>query len=188
MPQKNPPTKIDYILRELSEEDLQRWGKLVRFKATYRELRQFLSDRGHEVSDMNLSQWWKTNRPRGKEAATLNTFAESWEGLEPDLMLQAAAGISTKIVSHLYNALDEESISAASIGSKLTNLTELLKELRQCAQTIAEAQKRNDEQQIRIAGAYEMAEELKKEFKGTPFEGALEAMIEPVMQKIRESS
>jgi len=187
MPNKKPPTKIDYILRELPDNDLKQWNKLVRFNATYRELKTFLAERGYETTDMQMSYWWRNNRPRGEQAIALNKFAEEWEGLEPHLTLQAAAGISTKIVSHLYNTLDQETIDTASIGSKLTNLTELLKELRQCSQTIAEIQQRDDAQQIRIAGAYEMAEELKKQFKGTPFEGSLNAMITPVMKKIRES-
>lgn len=182
---KVPQNKIDQSLKQLNKVDQKTFYELVKYNPPYRELREFFCERGiTEITDMHLSTWWKRNRPRGDQAIALSQFAEAWEGLEPAHLLNASAGISAKIIEHLYEALSQEEIDKASIGSKLTNLAELLKELRQCSQTLVEMQESKDLKEIRLAGAYELADELRKVFKETPFEQALERGVEGALKKM----
>ena len=183
---KVPQNKIDQSLKQLSKGDQKKFYELVKYNPPYRELREFFCERGiSEITDMHLSTWWKRNRPRGDQAIALSQFAEAWEGLEPTHLLNASAGISAKIIEHLYHSLSQEEIDKASIGSKLTNLAELLKELRQCSQTLVEMQTQKDLEEIRLAGAYEFANELRKVFKQTPFEESLESGIEATLKKMK---
>lgn len=187
--QKHPPSHVDKVIAKLSDEKLKEWNKLCKFNATYRELAEFIYDElGEVVSAMSLSRWWRMNRPRGKQAVSINALAEHWAGSDPQIMLEFSAGVCAKIVENLYYLLDSESLESSSVGSRLANITELLKELRQASHALKESENKKDEEQIKMAGAYEMAKILRDNFKGTPFEEALETGIEAGLQQIRESS
>jgi hypothetical protein len=189
MPKKHPPSQVDKAIKKLTPEQLEEWNKLCKFNATYRELAEFLNtELGETVSAMSLSRWWRLNRPRGQQAVSINALAEHWGGTDPQIMLEFSAGVCAKIDENLYYLLDSETLEAASVGSRLANITELLKELRQASHALKETETRDDQEQIRMAGAYEMAKLLTDNFKGTPFEEALDTGIQAALQEIKESS
>ncbi len=178
---KNPQSKVDKALAKLSDEQMQKFNNLCKFNANYTTLSHFLEECGHKVSVGNLSTWWINNRPRGKEAIAINSLSEIYAGTEPHNLLEMSAGISAKLVAKLHDLLILE-IEKTSASSKLSNIVELLKELRQASTEMQTLKAAGDTKQLTQAGAFQLAENLRKIFKNTPFEQALEAGLKAAIE------
>lgn len=183
-PIKHPQSLVNKALSSLSENDLDEWSKLVRFNANYPDLQQWLAERGHQVSIQNLSTWWASNRPRGKEAIAINTLSEAYLGTDANGLLQMSAGISANLIDNLSQLLTDEYLESATIESKLTCTVSLLRELRQASAELHKLETVGDRNALLMAGAFQIAEELRTIFKGSPFERALDTGIHAALTKI----
>lgn len=183
MSQKRPQTKVDKILGKLSENQLKQFKELCKFNANYSTLKQYLKSCGYEVSTQNLSTWWIANKPRGKEAVLINALSEMYTGTEPKPLLQMSAGICAKLADKLNQLLETE-IESTTPSSKLSNLVEILKELRQASSDLHNLKVEENTEDLIYSGALELSEKLKNIFKDTPFETALETGIKAGLAQI----
>lgn len=187
--QKSPQGKVDKALAKLSETDLLEWNRLVKFNANYPDLRAWLLARGHIVNDMNLSNWWISNRPRGEHAKTLNAIAERYEGVEAQSVMAMSIGITADLVQVIHEQLiNSEQISLVKPTEKLQFVTNLLKELHTASGSLHKIKTVDEKENLIKSGAFTMAEELRKLFKDSPFAEALEEGIESVLIQLNESS
>lgn len=95
-----------------------------------------------------------------------------------------AAGISAKLIDEIRNQIDD--LGASSIATRLNNLVELIKELRQAANDLHNLESRQDRKALQLAGALTVTESLRKTFKGTPFETALETGISAALMELEK--
>lgn len=187
--QKSPQGKVDKALAKLNEADLLEWNRLVKFNANYPDLRAWLLARGHIVNDMNLSNWWISNRPRGEHAKTLNAIAERYEGVEAVGVMAMSIGITADLVQVIHEQLiNSEQISLVKPTEKLQFVTNLLKELHTASGNLHKIKTVDEKENLIKSGAFTMAEELRKLFKDSPFAEALEEGIESVLIQLNESS
>lgn len=183
-PVKHPQSKVNKALAELSPDELEEWNQLVRFNANYPDLKTWLAEHGHEVSIQNLSTWWASNRPRGKEAIAVNTLSETYLGTDANGLLQMSASVTATLVNNLNKLLEQDLLESATVESKLTNIVCLLRELRQASAELHKLETVGDRNGLLMAGAFQIAEELRTIFKGSPFEQALDTGIHAAITKI----
>ena len=184
---KHPQSKVDKAIASLNTTELQEWQQLIRFNTNYPDLQQWLGERGHQVSVQNLSTWWAANRPRGKSAIAVNILSESYLGTDGAGLLQMSAAIAARLVDQLRELLESD-LESASIESKLTSIVNLLRELRQASAELQKMEVVGDRQALFMAGAFEISEQLRIIFKGSPFEQALETGIQAALTKINGSN
>jgi hypothetical protein len=184
MSRKHNQGKVEKALMEIATnkpEALEEWELMVKFNSPYSELQQFLKEQGfHNISVMNISNWWMRNRPRGKEAIALNTISESFKGIEDEDMNEMAVSLTAKIALMLFNSVNEEDIKKSSISTKVSNLIEALKELRINSGECSTRKTKVYSRQLKLEGALILAENLKQIFKETNF-------YEPLDKAINES-
>ena len=182
---KNPQSKVDKHLSKLTEEDLAEWNQLCRFNPNYSELQKFLEEKGGKgINIQNLSNWWISNKPRGKEAIIINSLSEKYRGTDPTGLLEMSAGICASLIEELQSLLADE-LAMTSPSSKLTNLVELIKELRQSSSELHNVKSTKHTNQLIMAGALEMADLLTKIFKETPFAEALDSGIKAALEQMQ---
>lgn len=181
---KHPQSKVNKALTKLSEEELKEWNQLVRFNANYPDLKLWLAERGHEVSIQNLSTWWAANRPRGKEAIAINALSETYVGTDANGLLQMSAAVAATLIDSLSGLLINNTLEEATVESRLTSMVSLLRELRQASAELHKLEIVGDRNALLMAGAFQIAEELKAIFKGSPFEQALETGIQASLTKM----
>lgn len=184
---KHPQSLVNKALSQLSADDLAEWNQLVRFNANYPDLQEWLAGRGHIVSIQNLSTWWATNRPRGNVAIAINSFSEQYIGADASGLLQMSVCLAASLLDRLQELLVDEYLESATIESKLTNTVSLLRELRQAAAELQKLETVGDRNALLMAGAFQLAEELKTIFKGSPFEQALDTGIHAALTKMNQT-
>lgn len=182
---KHPQSQVERALSTLSPDDLGEWNHLVRFNANYIQLQSWLAQRGVTVSLQTLSNWWAINRPRGSEAIAVNVLSEQFIGTDATSLLQMSAAIAARMIDELKTSLDHR-LDAATVETRLTNFVGLLRELRQASSEIHKLDYIADRNALIAAGAFQMAEELRTIFKGSPFEQALETGIHAALTKLSD--
>jgi hypothetical protein len=175
---------VDRALVQLSVSEKEEWDYLVRANSGYATLQAWLAERGHQVSTANLSNWWIVNQPRGEAAIALNKMTQSFIGVEGKALLQMASVHCAKLVAEMMESVNSDSIPAASIESRLTATVNLLRELRQASDALTTMQSVGDRNALVVSGRHELAEELRRIFKGSPFEEALDAGINGALIKL----
>jgi hypothetical protein len=182
---KHPQSIVNKALSQLSDDDTREWNKLIRFNANYPDLQTWLAERGHQVSIQNLSSWWTSNRPRGNVAIAINNLSEQYLGADAPGLLQMSVCLAAQLLDRLQELLADD-LAEATTESKLTNVVSLLRELRQASSELHKLETVGDRNALLMAGAFQLAEELKTIFKGSPFEQALETGIHAALTKIND--
>jgi hypothetical protein len=178
--------RVDQALEKLSPQDLEDFQKLTRFNPKYSTVREWFKERGFEISHGSIGSWWAANKPRGKEAALVSGFAETFRGCEPSEMLELGAGVTATIIKLLYEDLDP---TVASGNVKLQSILEALRELRQTSETIANQTQTKEREASEFDGAIALRNYLIKVFKETSFEDPLMIAIEEfLVEKFGEIS
>lgn len=177
-PSKSPkakPGKVDKALGQLPQEDIEEFQRMARANASRPELRDFLSERGFQMSLMAITTWWKRNRPTGKEVVALNTWAEQFRGADEDYLLELTAGLTGNLVKILYDEYDSDNVSG---NVKLQSLLEAIRELRQITETITGKERQRQEEELTFNGAIALKTHLEKTFKNTSFAEPLALAID----------
>lgn len=179
---KTPQHIIDKLLCDMKDEDRKYFFKMCQFNANYADLKNYLEEKtDYEIDITTIARWFKYNRPTGNEAILINKVLDNWEGINPQSLIHLSAGICAKLILEIENVLDLENTSNSA---KLTNLVELLKELRQISAEINRADNEKDTTEIYKSGIIALADELRIIFKNTPIQTALEHGLSSAINRI----
>lgn len=179
---KRPQSLVDKILCDMKDEDQKQFFKMCQFNANYSELQKFLEEKSQYEIDINtIARWFKYYKPIGQEALIINNILNEWEGLNPNSLIHLSAGITAKTILKIEELLELENTSE---NSKLTNLVELLKEIRQISTELGRISQEKDTTEIYKSGIIALAEELKIIFKGTPVQTAIETGISSALNRL----
>lgn len=184
MNNKKTQNQIDKILFNLEESDANYFFKMCRFNANYCELQEWLLKKsGEKVPLSRISNWFKYNRPTGTQAIILNEIMEQYENINPHSLLNISAGITANLIVRL-NELVQIELDKASTATKLTNLVELLKELRQISNDLKQTSQLNDVDEIYKSGMIALANELIILFKKSPNYRQISVAINASIKKL----
>lgn len=179
---KTPQNSIDKILVTLPEEEKNYFLKMARHNANYGDLQKFLNKKANAKISINaIARWFKYNKPTGTEARIINELIKEWEGINPNSLIHLSAGITANLILKIKDAIE---IEATSEATKLTNLIELLKELRQISVEINKVNQEKDTTEIYKSGAIALGAEVIKIFKGSPIYPAIEKAVHSAINKI----
>lgn len=179
---KKPQSIVDKLLCDMKDDDQKQFFKMCQFNANYSDLQKFLEDKTKYEIDINtIARWYKYNRPIGKEAIILNQLITDWEGINPNTLIHLSAGITAKTILKIQELLELEH---ASESSKLTNLVELLKEIRQISTELNRINYEKNVNDVYKSGIIALAEELKIIFKNTPIQTPIETGISSAINKL----
>lgn len=187
MTRKHPQSKIDKALSNLSEEDRKEFHKLLRFNTNYPKLIKWFEDKGIDnISEMNLSDYYRRTQPMGREALIINEIAAQFEGVDDTKLLDMAAALSAKACDLLMGNIDDY-LETASTEAKLQALTSLLKESRQAAKDKNEQKFITDRKALIMQGVFLCFDELERIFKPTPFFNSISNAKEAILTKINQT-
>lgn len=178
---------VDKILFTLPDGERRIFYKMCQFNANYSDLQAFLEERSeYQVDIPVIARWFKYNRPVGRQAVILNQILDDWEGINPNSLIHLSAGITAKLVLAIDTLLEQD-LPRTSPATRLTNLVELLKELRQTSAELKRLDQEKDTGETYKAGMIALAHELNAIFKGTPLQVPVQNALNASIDKLSNS-
>ena len=181
---KNPQSKIDRALNKMSDAENQEFRQMIRSNTNYQFLERWFENLGYKISQQNLSDWWRKNRPLGAEARMVNALTETYLGIDSEKLLHMGAAIAAKSLNLIEESLTESPLSGMSEEVRAQTMVQLLKELRQTSTVIKEAETNQSQKALILLGAQYVETELLETFKDSPFLEALATAIAGVFDQI----
>lgn len=183
MAKKERPCLIDEIRQELTPEEDRGLLSIANKPNPYlTDIQSYLREIGYKASVNAVSTWYARHRVAGEKAKTLNSKLEEYRGVD-------ALGTLEKLLTDTITEIDIASAKAINGDASDSDYLKALPHLRRSAISCIEAFYRlgqlKEKQELELAGAMRMAEELKIIFKETAFVNSLEEAIKSVMITIK---
>lgn len=166
-------------MAQLNPKELEKWGELCRFNSTYSDLKNFLAEKGHDVSCQNISNWWISNRVRGEKAIAINNLIEQYQGTNHEAATDMAITFLINFINKLWE--NEQDLACLNPETRAAALGQALRDLAAAATRSGKEQRQKSKEDLIQLGKLEMAEKLLEAFKDTAFIDTLRNATETIL-------
>jgi hypothetical protein len=182
-----PQAGVDVALDVLGQDARTEFLELISYGASERELSRWLSDRGHDVSQVCVGRWIRNYRRETDKTIRLGTTMSEYRAINP----ADAMRFSLAIAANNLDRINEEIALAVQAGAPLADiislerrLATLIKEVRTSAEKTQQAKYVHDRDELQLTGVEILASVLREMFRGTPSEPVIETAISSAISKI----
>jgi hypothetical protein len=180
---RTPPTKCDRLIGRLTQEQRSTLEQLIAEHAPATELHRYLSAIGPVTYDSVLT-WYNREYPPGEKALSANRLVGQCRGLSHADAHAAALAAVVTVSARLIESF--EALNIESAWRSAGTLVDVLREQRQCAQALAQAQRLGDRRALELAGGYRVAELALTIARDTVQDSAVQEVIQGALARFEE--
>lgn len=180
------PFRIGEILAtKLSAEQREEFLSFCRVRPPASTIQRYLQDLTGESVGVSAIQLWVNNTfPTGKEAERLRLLAQEFQGMDISMTKEWLLGKTNSLLVELHNKLDEGLLEEAAPEQLIAMTSNLTREMKSIADSIAKDRYIKDRTELELAGAHRLADILEITFKDTQMLAAVQSAIRSALEQI----